>query len=159
LANYGQEKKYIFTYKGMNSRLDEIHAAVLHAKLSHLDDWNTERRRLANIYLTELANLEGLQLPRIEEATEHVWHIFPILVEDRDKLQKDLAEQGIETMIHYPVPMHFQKAYSEWAHLQGKLPITEKIHRQELSLPLYAGMSEAHQMQVIRILKTLFPHI
>ncbi len=159
LANYGQQKKYIFRYKGMNSRLDEIHAAVLSAKLPHLNQWNTERRRLANMYLTELANLDGLQLPQIEEETEHVWHIFPILVENRDELQKSLAEQGIETMIHYPVPMHFQEAYSEWAHLQGKLPITEKIHRQELSLPLYAGMSEAHQAKVIQILKTLFPHI
>lgn len=133
LANYGSNKKYIFPYKGRNSRMDEIQAAVLDVKLRYLDDDNQDRREIAEFYLRNISNpLVHNPLPG---KRDNVWHIFPARCEHRDELQEYLRRQGIETMIHYPVPPHRQECYKELGSL--RLPITEKIHREEISIPVY----------------------
>lgn len=134
LANYGSKEKYINVYKGLNSRLDEIHAAVLNVKLKYIDKENKRRREIALRYCSQIKN-KKITLPQFpKEAEEHVWHLFVIRTESRDKLQEYLLEHNIQTLIHYPIPPHFQKAYEEYKDL--KLPITEKIHNEVLSLPL-----------------------
>lgn len=138
LANYGSEKKYIFKYKGWNSRLDEIQAAVLTAKLAYLDADNDRRREIARIYLESIRHPEVI-LPGVNEWNENVFHIFPVLTERRDELQAYLAANGIGTLIHYPVPPHKQEAYKEWNHRE--YPVTERLARTELSLPMSPAMT------------------
>ena len=142
LANYGSDKKYIFRNKGRNSRLDEIQAAVLRVKLKHLDDDNARRQEIAALYLKGITN-DAVTLP----PPCGVFHIFPIFCQDRERLQAHLANAGISTMIHYPIAPHKQEAYKEMAHLQ--LPVTEKIHREELSLPCHQAMSDDECRRVI----------
>lgn len=134
LSNYGSEKKYYNTYKGLNSRLDEIQAAILRCKLKYIDQENKKRIAIAQRYLKEI-NHSSIILPhhKLDEEA-HVYHLFVIRCEERDRLQEYLKEKGIETLIHYPIPPHKQKAYREYNHLS--LPITEKIHREVLSLPI-----------------------
>lgn len=134
LANYGSVKKYVFQYQGLNSRLDEIQAAVLNVKLKYLDEDNRHRIETAHRYITEVSN-ERIILP--QENTyefENVFHIFPVRTNERDSLQNYLKESGIQTLIHYPIPPHKQQAYREWNGMS--LPVTEEIHRTELSLPI-----------------------
>ena len=133
LANYGSTRKYVFKYVGRNIRLDEIQAAVLDVKLRHLDDDNAHRQTIANYYYDHIANPQ-ITLPHRLPDANNVYHIFPILCEKRDELQQYLAGNGIQTLIHYPIPPHKQECYREWNHLS--LPVTEQIHRQELSLPI-----------------------
>lgn len=142
LANYGSKKKYIFRYKGRNSRLDEIQAAVLSVKLNYLDEDNKRRRDIAHRYISEINN-PHVSLP----PAEGVFHIFPILCDQRDKLQQHLTQQGIGTIVHYPVPPHRQDAYSELAHLH--LPVTDYIHDHELSLPCHPAMTDDECTAVI----------
>lgn len=134
LANYGSEEKYINKYQGLNSRLDEIQAAVLDVKLKYIDLDNEKRRKIAEKYIAGINNPKIIlpQLPA--NAKEHVWHLFVIRTAKREKLQKYLLENGIQTLIHYPVPPHKQKAYKYYNHLS--FPITEKIHEEVLSLPM-----------------------
>ena len=146
IANYGSEKKYINTYKGVNSRLDEIQAAVLSVKLQRLDADNERRRAIAERYNAGISN-RLVKTPSIEKREEHVFHIYPVFCEQRDKLQKHLLERGIETLIHYPVPPHKQEALSEYA--SHALPITERIHYEELSLPCNPTMSDSDVTAVI----------
>ena len=146
IANYGSEKKYINTYKGVNSRLDEIQAAVLSVKLQRLDADNERRRAIAERYNAGISN-RLVKTPSIEKREEHVFHIYPVFCEQRDKLQKHLLERGIETLIHYPVPPHKQEALGEYASLA--LPITERIHYEELSLPCNPTMSDNDVTAVI----------
>lgn len=138
LRNYGSEKKYHNKYKGMNSRLDEIQAAILRVKLRYLDADTEKRRQVAELYLKGLSAFQfppsTLQLPHVADYGNPVWHLFVIRHPQRDELAKHLAEQGIQTMIHYPVPPHEQNAYPEFTGIS--LPITEKIHRDALSLPI-----------------------
>lgn len=133
LGNYGGEKKYENIYKGTNSRLDEIQAAMLRVKLRHLDDEIKKRREVANYYLDNIKN-ENIILPTIKDQNSHVWHLFVIRTSRRDELQKYLSEQGIQTLIHYPIPPHKQIAYKEWGSLN--FAITEMIHNEVVSLPL-----------------------
>ena len=133
LANYGSQKKYIFKYQGRNSRLDEIQAAVLRVKLKHLDDDNRLRQQVAAYYYENIKNLL-VKLPTRLPNENNVYHLFPIFCERRDELQAYLAEQGIQTLIHYPVPPHRQECYKEWNTIS--LPITERIAKEELSLPI-----------------------
>ena len=137
LANYGSQKKYVFRYEGRNSRLDEIQAAVLGVKLKYLDLDNNARRERAALYYREIAN-PLINLPAVLPEEENVFHVFPVFCEQRDKLQAYLLENGVGTMIHYPIPPHQQEAYSGagWNHYAGKLPITDRIHREELSIPI-----------------------
>ncbi|MCL2283546.1 MAG: DegT/DnrJ/EryC1/StrS family aminotransferase [Fibromonadales bacterium] len=136
LGNYGSKKKYINDYLGFNSRLDEIQAAVLRVKLKRLNEDNKKRNEIAMRYIAEIKN-PNIILPK--PGPEHVWHLFVIRSKQRDVLQKCLQESGVETMIHYPVPPHLQKAYK---HLNCKLPLTEMLANEVLSIPLHQAMSE-----------------
>ena len=133
LANYGSTRKYVFKYSGRNSRLDEIQAAVLDVKLKHLDEANAHRQMIANYYYDHIKN-PLITLPKRLPDINNVYHLFPILCERRDELQQYLFENGVQTLIHYPIPPHQQECYQEWNNLS--LPITEQIHQQELSLPI-----------------------
>jgi len=138
LANYGSRIKYQNVYKGINSRLDEIQAAILNVKLKYLDEENKIRRAIANFYLTHIKNKKiVLPLVRVEES--HVWHLFVIRTSKRNEFQKYLEKKDIQTLIHYPIPPHKQKAYKEFNHLT--YPITELIHEQALSLPMSPVLS------------------
>jgi dTDP-4-amino-4,6-dideoxygalactose transaminase len=146
LANYGSNKKYECNYQGLNSRLDEIQAAILRTKLPRLDIDNQYRRKIALYYLENIKNIKII-LPNQNSKHEvqnpnitHVWHLFVIRTTQRDMLQQYLYDNGIQTIIHYPIPPHKQKCYSEWNHIS--LSVTEKIHNEELSLPISPIMSE-----------------
>lgn len=133
LGNYGSEKKYVFNMQGINSRIDEVQAAILNVKLKYMDSENDYRRKIARRYFEEINN-PLIQLPNTSLGHDNVFHIFPIFSEKRDYLQNYLNEKGIQTLIHYPIPPHKQNCYPEWNNLQ--FPITEKIHSQELSIPI-----------------------
>ena len=145
LGNYGSSKKYVFDYCGRNSRIDEIQSAVLRIKLRYLDEDNKRRKEIANRYEEEI-NLPDLRITP-NGNRDNVYHIFPVFSQYRDKLQEQLLLSGIQTMIHYPIPPHRQKCYSKFASLQ--LPITERIHREELSLPCHPAMTYNEVSQVI----------
>ena len=149
LANYGSEEKYVNKYQGLNSRLDEIQAAVLDVKLQYIDLDNEKRRKIAEQYIAEITNPKII-LPQLPEDTkENVWHLFVIRTPKRDQLQKYLLENGIQTLIHYPVPPHKQKAYNYYNHLS--FPITEKIHEGVLSFPMSPVMEDEEVEKVIAI--------
>lgn len=139
LGNYGSNQKYVFPYHGLNSRMDEIQAALLKIKLKYLETENDQRRKVAFAYLKGINNADECQVPwqKDEDTLSHpssnVFHIFPILAKHRENLQRYLAEKGVQTLIHYPIPPHHQKCYAAW---QGMvMPLTEFIHKHELSLP------------------------
>ncbi len=148
LGNYGSDYKYHHIYQGSNSRLDEMQAAFLSAKLPHLDKMNAERRRIAQCYLDGIRN-ENVILPYVIPEVEPVWHIFAVRCPRRDALEKYLNEKGIGTNKHYPIPMHLQKCYAGLGIPQGALPIAEEISATELSLPMYYGMTNAEIAYVI----------
>lgn len=148
LGNYGSDYKYHHIYKGNNSRLDEMQAAFLSAKLPHLDRMNAERRRIADRYLSEIKN-PAVILPYVPDYAEPVWHIFAVRCANRDALEKHLNDQGIMTNKHYPIPMHLQKCYQDLGFCEGSFPIAEEISRTELSLPMYYGMTEEEITTVI----------
>lgn len=145
LGNYGSHKKYENLYKGVNSRLDEIQAAILRVKLAHLDIEIENRRKIANYYLENIQN-EKIILPSLKEQKGHVWHLFVVRVNERDALQKYLSENEIQTLIHYPIPPHKQSAYREWNELS--YPVSEKIHAEVLSLPI-SGIQTLRDTQKI----------
>ena len=149
LANYGSAKKYVFQYTGRNSRLDEIQAAILDVKLKHLDEDVALRKAVAKKYIEGIKNPK-IVLPNIFDWNQHVFHIFPILCEQRDELQKYLTEKEIGTNIHYPIPPHKQECYKEWNNMS--LPVTEKIHAQELSLPMSPTL---HSEQIRYVIDTI----
>ena len=160
LGNYGSARKYVFDYQGRNSRMDEIQAAVLDVKLAHLDETNERRQDLAQLYLKYLGEdkrTTGMQSLKMIPSNlyfpreSNVVHIFPILSSKRDELQQYLKENGVGTMIHYPIPPHQQKCYAEWNHLH--LPITEKIHQQELSLPCNQSMTEEDVERIAELIR------
>lgn len=150
IANYGSEEKYVSKYQGLNSRMDELQAAVLEVKLKYIDADNEKRRSIAKIYCAEIEN-EKILLPNISKnEKEHVWHLFVIRTENRENLQNYLYEFGIQTLIHYPIPPHKQRAYK--CYNQLSFPITEKIHKEVLSLPISPVLSEIDLKKVIKIL-------
>lgn len=151
LANYGSSKKYVFDYAGLNSRLDELQAAVLREKLPFLDQENNCRKELAKLYAAGINN-PGIKVPVTNDWDSNVVHVFPIFTPERDRLQKYLEKNGVQTLIHYPIPPHKQKCYSRWADL--KLPVTERIHSQELSLPISPVMTREEVEQVISLLNS-----
>ena len=154
LANYGSQKKYVFKYNGRNSRLDEIQAAVLSVKLKHLDDDNAKRQTIAARYYQNIDN-KYVTLPKRLPDENNVYHIFPIFSEKRDVLQKYLADNGIQTLIHYPIPPHKQECYRDWNGMS--FPITEEIHNQELSIPISQVMKPEEVDFVIKTLNTFKP--
>lgn len=150
LANYGSNQKYVNIYKGLNSRLDEIQAAVLDVKLKYIDTENETRRTIAKRFLQEITNPKIILPGNPVDEKEHVWHVFVIRTEKRDELQTYLTENGIQTIIHYPIPPHHQKAYQEWNGLS--FPISEKIHNEVLSLPISPVMTNEEIDSVIKIM-------
>lgn len=146
VANYGSSQKYVFQYCGRNSRLDEIQAAVLTTKLKHLDEDVALRQEVAKRYINEITNPKII-LPKISNWKSHAFHLFPIRCTERDRLQAYLTEQGIQTIIHYPIPPHKQTCYKEMNHIS--LPITEQIHKEELSLPISPVMTEEEMEEVV----------
>lgn len=150
LANYGSTKKYVFRYKGRNSRLDEIQAAVLTVKLRHLDEANSRRKQIADIYDNMITN-PLITRPSALPKEQNVYHIYPVFCDSRDRLQQYLADNGVQTLIHYPIPPHRQQCYhKELGHLS--LPITEQIHATELSLPMSQAMTDDEAMTVAEII-------
>jgi dTDP-4-amino-4,6-dideoxygalactose transaminase len=149
LANYGSSKKYVFKYQGRNSRLDEIQAAVLNVKLKHLDEDNVLRKNVAKKNISGIKN-SNIVLPVVDDWDANVFHIFPIRTEKRDELQKYLADNGIQTVIHYPIPPHKQECYREWNGLS--FPITEQIHAEELSLPMSPELTGEQIQYVIDVM-------
>jgi dTDP-4-amino-4,6-dideoxygalactose transaminase len=148
LRNYGSRVKYHFETRGLNSRLDELQAAVLRVKLRHLDEWNLRREHVADMYRRKLGGSD-LLLPHVPTWSEPIHHLFVILSKRRDDLQRHLQERGIGTLIHYPVPPHLQPAYSEMASLEGSLPTSERIHREVLSLPMGPHLTDLQVAAVI----------
>jgi dTDP-4-amino-4,6-dideoxygalactose transaminase len=149
LRNYGSPVKYTHQVRGLNSRLDEVQAAVLRAKLPHLDEWTERRRAVAASYLAGLADLP-LVLPTTPDWAEPVWHLFVVRNASRDALAAKLAEAGVATLIHYPIPPHRQGAYEDLAIPQGTLPVSEAIHREVLSLPMGPHLGEEQANFVIQ---------
>ncbi len=149
LANYGSTEKYVFKYTGRNSRLDEIQAAILDVKLKYLDGDITLRKAVAKQYLEQI-NHPDIVLPIVPNWDAHVFHLFPIRTKFRDELQKYLAHNGVQTVIHYPIPPHKQECYQEWNKLS--FPITEQIHDEELSLPINPVMKREEIEFVIHVL-------
>lgn len=148
LGNYGSYYKYHHIYKGNNSRLDELQAAFLAAKLPHLDKVNEDRRRTAKKYLEGMNNPEVI-LPYVPEYANPVWHIFGVRCKRRDELEKFLNDAGIGTNKHYPIPMHLQECYKDLGFKEGDFPIAEEISATELSLPMYYGMTDEEIQYVI----------
>ncbi len=149
LVNYGSSQKYVFKYAGRNSRLDEIQAAILDVKLKHLDEDVVLRRQVAKYYVEHIVN-PLIMVPCMEDWDAHVFHLFPVRCRRRDELQQYLSEHGVQTVIHYPIPPHKQECYREWNGLE--LPVTEQIHREELSLPISPVMEEEEVREVVRLL-------
>lgn len=150
LANYGSNQKYVNIYQGLNSRLDEIQAAILDVKLKYIDSENQKRIDIAKRYISEIKNPKII-LPELpENENEHVWHLFVIRTENRDELQNYLTEKNIQTLIHYPIPPHQQNAYKEWNNMS--FPISEKIHDEVLSLPISPVLEDEEIQTIIKAL-------
>lgn len=159
LGNYGCHKKYVNDYQGVNSRIDEIQAAFLSVKLAHIDEENQRRREIAEYYCNHIQN-PMIRLPGAKNSAlftapfsgSHVWHLFVIRHPQRDQVQQYLAENDIQTMIHYPIPPHLQKAYAGWHVEPGSLPVTEEIARTCISLPLWPGLGGGQMEEVVSCL-------
>jgi len=149
LGNYGSPEKYRHDEKGFNSRLDELQAAVLRVKLRHLENWNERRKAIAGYYLERLADVAGLVLPEVPSFAEPAWHLFVVTHPERDQLQADLANDGIGTLIHYPIPPHLSGAYQDSTSPARDLAIAETLSRRVLSLPIGPHLDRASQDAVI----------
>jgi dTDP-4-amino-4,6-dideoxygalactose transaminase len=149
LANYGSKIKYVNEYVGINSRLDEIQAAVLNVKLKYLNMDTERRREISGIYRSHITNLEII-LPVVSNEESHVWHLFVVRTKDRYKFQNYLSENNIQTLIHYPIPPYKQKAYKEWNELS--FPITDKIHNEIISVPISPVMTDKEVNKVVSII-------
>lgn len=157
LRNYGSGVKYVNELAGINSRLDEYQAAVLQVGLRHLDEGNAYRQQIAERYLNEIRN-PLVTLPKKRENCSHVFHVFAIQCTQRDALQAFLLERGVKTLCHYPIPPHLQECYAYMGHGEGDFPISERMAKQELSLPIYAGMPLDEVTQVIEAVNA-FPGV
>lgn len=151
LRNYGSEKRYYNEVVGYNSRLDELQAGLLRVKLRHIFELEEEREKIAQRYLNEIKN-PLIQLPKIRENCSHVWHLFIVRINNREKFQRYLEENGIGSVIHYPIPPHLSEAYKYLGYKEGDFPITENYAKTVLSLPLYNGMTKEELDYVIDII-------
>ena len=149
IANYGSNQKYVNIYKGLNSRLDELQAAVLDVKLKYIDQENEARRVIAKRFITEISNPKIILPENPTDEAEHVWHVFVVRCKERDALQNYLTERGIQTIIHYPIPPHQQEAYKELKELS--FPITEAMHNEVLSLPISSILTEDEITEIINV--------
>lgn len=150
LANYGSNQKYVNIYQGLNSRLDEIQAAVLGVKLKYIDAENSRRKEIAKRYIAEIQNPNIILPENPANEAEHVWHLFVIRAQSREQLQNYLTENGVQTLIHYPIPPHKQEAYKEWNNLS--FPITKQIHDEVLSLPISPVISDEEVKEIIKVI-------
>ena len=156
-ANYGSASKDVHSLLGMNSRLDELQAAVLRIKLIKLDQWNQERKQHASRYIDLLANSGDIQLPPVENhQVKPVYHQFVIQTKYREGLKKYLSQKGIETAVHYPTPIHLQKAYSHLGYKKGSLPVAEQLSKTVLSLPIFFGLKEAEINAISSAIRNFF---
>ncbi|MBR4906246.1 MAG: DegT/DnrJ/EryC1/StrS family aminotransferase [Clostridia bacterium] len=153
LSNYGSKEKYAHILKGVNSRLDPIQAAVLSVKLHSLDRWNDARSEIADAYLAALKDC-GAVLPKQDQNVKNVWHIFPILVENRAELMAHLKANGVQTLVHYPVAMHLHAAYRELGYHVGDFPVAERIAAQEISLPMFYGLTDGQLETTVSAIRT-----
>lgn len=153
LRNYGSEKRYHNRVVGYNSRLDELQAGLLRVKLGHIEEINKERAYIANRYLTEIEN-PLIKLPAIREGATHVWHLFVVYTEHRDKFMDYLRSHQIETIIHYPIPPHLSQAYQYLGYKQADFKITEDYANKIVSLPLYNGMTDHEISYIIKIINS-----
>lgn len=157
LRNYGSKVKYYNEAKGYNSRLDEMQAAFLRVKLKRLDEWNARRARIASFYLEALSDVEDLTLPALPNWSSPVWHIFPVRHPRRDELQAHLKANGVDTLIHYPVPPHLSGAYADMGYSRGAFPIAEAIADSELSLPMGPHLGEGDAERVVEVIQSFRP--
>jgi dTDP-4-amino-4,6-dideoxygalactose transaminase len=155
LRNYGSREKYVNEVQGINSRLDDIQAAVLRVKLAHLDDWNGRRRTLAARYAERLAGLP-LRLPEVPDGLEHAWHLYVVRTPERAALRSHLQAAGIDTLIHYPIPPHRQQAYAAMRFPPDAFPIANAIHDEVLSLPIGPHLTFAQQDRVVEALQGFY---
>lgn len=156
LRNYGSQKKYYNEVIGHNMRLDELQASFLRIKLQHLDEWTSQRVKIAQWYDSALQGINDIILPETASGATHVYHLYVIRTEKRDKLQQHLTNAGIGTLIHYPIPPHMQEAYRHLGYKKGDFPIAETIADTCLSLPLWPGMTEEMVNEVANSIKTFF---
>lgn len=154
LRNYGQRKRYYHDIKGFNSRLDELQAAFLRKKLRHLDQWNERRRQLSQIYHENLC--DAVKIPIEKEYAYHIFHLYVIRCQRREQLQQYLMNNGIQTLIHYPVPVHLQQAYQDLDVKPGSLPITEKYAAEILSLPMYPELKDDDIFNVVERINNFY---
>lgn len=149
LRNYGSPVKYYNEEIGYNNRLDELQAAFLRVKLNYLHEWTNQRKEIAQLYNEALQMRNDLVLPYVDKRADHVYHLYVVRTSNREKLQQELNDKGIQTMIHYPVPPHLQKAYKNLGYKEGDFPIAEEISRTCLSLPVWPGMDHNAVLQAI----------
>jgi len=149
LRDHGQSKKYYHDIEGYNGRLDAIQAGFLSVKLRHLAEWNHKRQEAARRYDELFASVDGVTTPFRPDWSRHVYHLYVIRVQDRDGLQKHLAESKVDTGIHYPIPLHLQNAYASFGHKGNDLAVTERVASQILSLPMYPGLSDEQQKRTV----------
>jgi dTDP-4-amino-4,6-dideoxygalactose transaminase len=152
IRNYGQTVKYHHETLGVNSRLDEIQAAILDVKLKHLDSWNDKRRAIAKKYNEEIKRLKSQRI--ISDGISN-YHVFSVMVGERDSFIKELDNQGIKTIIHYPIPIHLQKCYSSLGYTEGSFPVAEKIAKSIVSLPMYPELNISDQEVIIKTINSL----
>lgn len=155
LRNYGQKQKYVHVEKGTNSRLDTVQAAILNVKLRHLDDWNAARRAHAAMYSDSLG--DQFIVPALDPRSEHIFHLYVVRTRNRDELQKHLGSVGIQTGIHYPIPIHLQEAYHDLGLGKGSFPVTEKLADEIVSLPMYAELTHQQTEVVLEALSSFRP--
>jgi dTDP-4-amino-4,6-dideoxygalactose transaminase len=157
LRNYGQSKRYHHDIIGINSRLDEIQAAILQCRLPYLQEWNDRRKEIATRYNNGFSDLTGfMQIPIIHPNNKHVFHLYVVQIEEREALQNYLLDKGIQTLIHYPTPAHMQKAYAYLGYKNGSLPVTEYITKRILSLPMYPELTNEQIDLVIDVVHNFF---
>ena len=157
LRNYGSQKKYYNEVKGYNSRLDPLQAAFLRAKLPHLEEWNTRRKKIARIYQEQLGALEWLTLPLAPDWADPAWHLYVVRCAERDRFQAYLKQKGIETLIHYPIPPHLSEAYAEFGMGAGLFPISEEMAQTVISIPMGPHLEEGAVQEVVEVIQS-FPN-
>lgn len=156
LRNYGSQKKYFNIVKGVNSRLDEIQASLLNVKINYIDQLTNQRKEIAKKYNKELSNINGLILPSVNLGATHVYHIYLIRTKNRDGLMQHLFDNGISSIIHYPLPPHLQDAYKDLGYKKGDFPLAEEIAETCLSIPLYPGLTDIQTNYIINSIKSFF---
>lgn len=156
IRNYGSQKKYYNEIKGINSRLDELQAAILDVKLKHLNHWNAERVEIAGKYNQLLSGVGDIQLPMVSANCSHVYHLYVVRTKKRDQLQEFLNKNNIGTLIHYPIPPHLQQAYADMNFKKGQFPVAEVMAETCLSLPLYPGLKSEQVDFVAKKIKEFY---